>query len=83
MTPAEKFIKSLAGALSDFNIWWLVKYLLIFGLFLYLAFGMIIIRQVALMGKTLNGGFNFLLRFIAWIHFLVAIGIFLLALAVL
>jgi len=35
------------------------------------------------MGKTLDGEFNPLLKFIAWIHLLVAVGVFLLALLIL
>jgi len=83
MTPAEKFIQFLVETVSAFSIWWLIKILFIIGLFLYLAFGLIVIRQVGLMGKTLNSEFNLLLKFTAWVHLIVSLGVFLLALFIL
>ena len=83
MTPAEKLIQFLVEIISRFSIVWLFKAFFIIGLFLYLAFGVIVVRQVGLMGKTLDGEFNPLLKFIAWIHLLVAVGVFLLALLIL
>jgi len=83
MTPAENFIEFLAKTIPNLSIWLFVKILFITGLFLYLAFAVIIIRQVGLMGKTLDGEFNLPLKFIAWVHLLVSFGIFLLVLFIL
>jgi len=83
MTPAERFIKFLAEVFLKFNFWLLIKAFFIIGLGLYLAFAVIVIRQVGLMGKTLNGSFNSSLKFVAWIHFLASLVVFLLALVIL
>jgi len=83
MTPAEKFIQFLANIIPTFSIWLLIKILFVIGLFLYLAFAVIVIRQVGLMGKTLDGEFNLPLKFIAWVHLIISLGVFLLAIFVL
>jgi hypothetical protein len=83
MTPFEKFIQFLAQVIPNFNIWWLIKGFFAVGLILYLAFTIIVIRQVGLMAKTLDGEFNLPLKFVAWVHFLVALGIFLMVLLIL
>ncbi|MGB9706499.1 MAG: DUF5657 family protein [Microgenomates group bacterium] len=83
MTPFDAFIQFLAGFIPQFSIWWLVKGLFVLGLALYLAFAVIVIRQVGLMSRTLDGEFNLPLKFVAWIHFFVALGIFLIALLIL
>lgn len=83
MTPFEKFIQILAEAIPNFSIWWLVKGLFVVGLGLYIAFAVIVIRQVGLMSKTLNGEFAKPLKFISWVHLLAALVVFLLALVVL
>lgn len=83
MTPFEKFIQFLAEILPRFSIWWLVKGLFVLGLALYLAFAVIVIRQVGLMSKTLNGEFAIPLKLISYVHLLVALAVFLLALVIL
>jgi len=83
MTQADQFIQFLADLVRDFNIWFLVKILFLIGLTIYLAFAVIVIRQVGLMSKTVNGPLETPIKSIAWIHLLVAIGVFLLALAML
>jgi len=83
MTPAENFIQFLVKIIPTLSVWLLVKILFIIGLVLYLAFALIVIRQVGLMGKTLDGEFNLSLKFIAWIHLVVSLGVFLLAIFIL
>ena len=83
MTPAEKFIQFLVEAIPKFSILSLIKIFFVIGLFLYLAFAVIIIRQVGLMGKTLDGEFNLPLKFIAWVHLIISFGVFLLAIFIL
>ena len=83
MTPADQFIQFLADMIRDFNIWFLIKILFLIGLVIYLAFAVIVIRQVGLMSKTVNGPLEVPIKSIVWIHLLVAIGVFLLALAML
>jgi len=83
MTPAENFIEFLVKTIPNLSIWWVIKVLFIIGLFLYLAFAVIVIRQVGLMSKTLNGEFSILLKFIAWVHLIISFGVFLLAIFIL
>lgn len=83
MTPFDAFIQFLTGFLPHFSIWWLVKGLFVIGLTLYLAFAVIVIRQVGLMSKTLDGEFGPPLKLISYVHLLVALAVFLLALVIL
>lgn len=78
MTPFEKLINQLVN--FDFSFDWLVKILLLFGMLFYLAFGVIVIRQVSLMSKTLNGALAWPIKIIAWIHLGLIIGLFLIIL---
>lgn len=77
MTPFDQLILFLVSL--RFSPWFFVKFLFLIGLLLYIAFAVVVVRQVNLMTQTLNVKFESLLRFIALIHLLVAIGIFLLA----
>jgi len=83
MTPAENFIKFLVKTIPSLSIWLPIKILFIIGLFLYFAFAVIIVRQVGLMGKTLDGEFNLPLKFFALVHLIISLGVFLLALFIL
>ena len=83
MTPADNFIQFLVKIIPTLSLWLLVKILFIIGLALYLAFAVIVIRQVGLMAKTLDGEFNLPLKFVAWAHLIVSLGVFLLAIFIL
>lgn len=83
MTPFDAFIQFLTGFIPYFSIWWLVKGLFALGLALYIAFAVIVVRQVGLMSKTLNGEFAAPLKLISYVHLLVALAVFLLALVIL
>ncbi len=78
MTPFEKLIEYLTTLSFNFN--WVFKALLLLGMFFYLAFGVIVIRQVNLMARTLNGAFDLPIKVIAWIHLGLIIGLFLIIL---
>ena len=73
-----QFFTSIAN-----NPWILVKFLVLIGLALYLAFAVIVVRQVKLMSRTLNGLFDIPLRLFSLIHLVAAIGVFILALIIL
>jgi hypothetical protein len=84
-TPIEKLLKTLVELASgqvNFSLWLLVKIMVLIGLGIYIGFAVIVIRQVSLMTKTLNTPFELLLKLIAWLHLIVAIGIFFLALII-
>lgn len=79
MTPIENFLQSLI----TLDVWGVVKVLILFGLGLYLVFALVVIRQVQLMSKSLNGSLDLPLRLIALVHLGLVIGVFLFALVVL
>lgn len=83
MTPFDRFLQILATIGPQLTIWLLVKILFLIGLGIYILFAAIIIRQVALMNRTLKGTLDIGVRLLAWIHFLAAIFIFILALIIL
>jgi hypothetical protein len=70
---------SLIAFLFSVNIWIFAKLLVLLGLLLYLAFAAVVIRQVNLMVHALDGILNLPIRTIAWVHFLLATAVFLLA----
>ena len=81
MTPFENLIQSLASAAIDG--WFFVKLLFLLGFLLYIAFAVVVVRQVNLMIQTLDGVLNLPLKLIAWVHFGVALLVFFLALTTL
>ena len=62
------------------SIWGIAKLFVLVGLLLYLAFAVVVIRQVQLMTRTITGELDGKIRVVAWVHFGFAVGIFLLAL---
>lgn len=74
-TPFDRLLESLLAI----QVWSLAKLLVVFGLLLYLGFAGVVIRQVNLMSRALNGAFDFPIKTAAWVHFLLAIVVFLLA----
>ncbi|MCH7951602.1 hypothetical protein IH980_02630 [Patescibacteria group bacterium] len=62
------------------SIWGIAKLFVLVGLLLYLAFAVVVIRQVQLMARTVTGELDGKIRAVAWVHFAFAVGIFLLAL---
>ncbi|MFC1727097.1 DUF5657 family protein [Patescibacteria group bacterium] len=63
--------------------WIFIKILFLIGLTLYLAFAGMVVRQVNLMTRTLQGGYDRTLKLVSWAHLIVALGIFLLSLIIL
>jgi hypothetical protein len=83
MTPFDNFLHLLASSAAVFSIWWIIKLLFLLALLIYLAFAAIIIRQIDLMSKTLHTEFAIPIKLVAWIHLVVAILTFFLALIIL
>jgi hypothetical protein len=81
MTPFDQLIQFLTSLGS--NPWVLVKPLFLIGFLLYIAFAVIIVRQVKMMRQTLNGILDLPLKLIALVHLGIAIFIFLIALIIL
>lgn len=76
-------ITRLLDLLTLDNAFGFLKLLYLFGILLYIIFALVMIRQVEQMVQTLNGNFDLPLRVMAIAHFLLAVGLFLLALVVL
>lgn len=66
----------LNSAQLGIDLWFAVKIMFIIGMILYLIFGLVIIRQVGHMTKTLKVGFETPIRLLAWVHFFAAVGLF-------
>ncbi len=69
--------------LLNLNIWQILKWPLLLLFLIYLAFAFIVVRQVGLMSRTLNGALDLPVKMIAWLHLLVSFLIFVLALVIL
>jgi hypothetical protein len=61
--------------------WVLVKGMFVVGLFVYLMFGLIIVRQAQIMNETIEARHNQIVRLGAWLHF--GLTLFVLIIAVL
>lgn len=64
-------------------IWEVAKFLVLLGLLFYLAFAVLVIRQVQLMTRTLAGELDRAIRVFAWVHFALVLAVVVLALVVL
>jgi hypothetical protein len=73
-------LESLINWLVRVNPWNGVKLLFLFGLLLYLVFAVVVVRQVNLMKKALNGALELPLTLAVWIHLGTALFVFWLAL---
>jgi hypothetical protein len=65
------------------QIWILGKYVILFALLLYIIFSLVVIRQVSLMNKTLDVNFEKPVALFSYLHFLLALGVFIFAFLVL
>jgi len=81
MTPFENLIQSLVSVTIDG--WFFIKLLFLLGFLFYIAFAIVVVRQINLMIQTLDGVLNLPLKLIAWVHLGVALLIFFLALTIL
>lgn len=69
--------------LPTLSIWLVIKIFLCFAIFLYVIFAFVVVRQVSIMLNTLELGFETPIRFLSWSHFVFAVCVFVLALAIL
>ncbi len=69
--------------LTDFNIWILIKALALVMLGMYLVFSLVVVRQVKMMTDTLQLGFETPAKFLAYMHLIFAIFVFLSAIIIL
>ena len=69
--------------ITGITIWSVLKILIIILLAIYIVFSYVIIRQVQLMTDTLVIGFEKQLKFLAFVHFLFAIGVLIFSIIIL
>lgn len=81
MTPFDRLALFLASL--TFSPWFFIKLLFLIGLLTYLAFAVIVVRQVNLMTRALNSEFETSLKLISWVHLVVTIGVFIMAVVIL
>lgn len=65
------------------TIWSVLKILIIIVLALYIIFSLVLIKQVQMMTKTLEIGFETQLKLLSFIHFLFAVGVLIFAVIIL
>lgn len=59
----------LINLILNISVWGLFKFFFVVGLFIYLLFALVIIRQVDLMTGVLQGNLNRGIRIVGLIHF--------------
>jgi len=69
--------------LIGLDVWIVLKWPFLLLFLFYLAFAFIVVRQVGLMSRTLNGVLDTQLKLIAWLHLLISLFVFVLALMIL
>jgi len=72
--PKFSFDQILRFVLS-LNIWDIAKSFVLFGILLYLIFAFVVVRQVNLMLDSLEVELEGLIKFIAWLHLFLVIGV--------
>jgi len=82
MTPFEQFVQNLTSTGLSFNFWLVIKILFTIGFALYIAFAIIVIRQVKIMSEVIKGLLVWPLKIFSWIHLGLAVFVFLLALLI-
>lgn len=73
-------IDKILSSLSAISPWFIGKILILILLVLYIIFALVLNRQVTLMNQVLFARFSPVIKFLAVIHLLIVIGVFVLAL---
>ena len=60
-----------------------MKWFLVVGLLMYVAFAVVIVRQVKIMTEAVEDDVNGVISLFAWVHLLLAVALVILAIAVL
>ncbi len=79
-SPFDQTAQWLFNLKLGFDFWHMFKIVYLVLFLFYFVFAFIIIRQVNLMVKALNGYFKLPIELIAWIHFFLVVGVFIFAL---
>ncbi|PIS09236.1 hypothetical protein COT75_02620 [Candidatus Beckwithbacteria bacterium CG10_big_fil_rev_8_21_14_0_10_34_10] len=82
MTPIEILLDKVL-TINILNVWLIAKIFVLLALGVYIAFAFMVAKEVKLMTKTLIGVFNLPIKILSYIHLVLTIIIFLLALKIL
>lgn len=69
--------------LLNISVWVIAKIMVLFALLLYIIFAFVVVKQTKIMTETLELGLEKVIKTIAFIHMLFAVGTFFLALIIL
>ena len=70
-------------AFSNISILLIGKIFALIGLGIYIVFAFVVVRQVSLMVATIEVGFEFFIKLVAWAHLIFAVFVFITALNIL
>ncbi len=73
----------IVNSLEKITLFGLVKWMFVGGLVMYVAFSVIIVKQVGVMTEAIEDDVNGVILMFAWAHLLLAIALVILAVAVL
>lgn len=73
----------MEAIITGFNIWIIIKILALLVLGMYVVFAFVITRQVKVMTNTLTLGFESVAKFLAFVHLVFSILVFVTAIIVL
>lgn len=76
-------MENLANILLRVTVFEIVKWFFVVGLMMYIAFGIVVVRQVGIMIEAVEDEFNGVVFILAWAHLLLAMGLLVLAIVVL
>ena len=74
---------NLIDLISNITLFGVIKGFFVVGLVMYVAFGIVIVKQVEVMTEAIEDEFNGVIFILAWAHLLLAVGLLILAIVVL
>ena len=69
------------SSIFSFSIWTFFKGAILFALGLYILFAAVVLRQVYMMTKVISNPLNWSIKIGTWVHFVLAVAVFLFAFA--
>lgn len=79
MNSSEFIVRSL----EKITLFGIVKWMFVAGLVMYVAFSVVIVKQVGVMTEAIEDDMNGIIALFAWAHLILAIALVVLAIAVL
>ena len=73
----------IVNSLEKITLFGVVKWFLVVGLLMYVAFAVVIVRQVKIMTEAVEDDVNGVISLFAWVHLLLAVALVILSIAVL